>query len=299
MARPVLRRLAAAEAPTEQEKKLLAQTKLRVEGWASLDTPAYRLLYDFSEPKKKESRGTEAILNAVMLAFADHYAGRTSPADVTKKAFVNLWQEQLADGPNKGSWEWFDFGLQPWEAKNARYHGAALATIALGTAPGYYSRGTDAGIDAKVDLLRSFLKQGVASQNLYNKASVLWAASTLDGILSPEERKAIVSQLLAKQRDDGGWSLASLGDYKRLDGTSAETASDGYATGLVLHVLQVAGVAKDDPKVARGLTWLNTNQKESGAWPAWSVNKKRDPESHVGKFMADAATAYAILALGH
>jgi hypothetical protein len=32
-------------------------------------------------------------------------------------------------------------------------------------------------------------------------------------------------------------------------------------------------------------------------WRAASVNKNRDPASDVGKFMTDAATAYAVIAL--
>jgi hypothetical protein len=75
--------------------------------------------------------------------------------------------------------------------------------------------------------------------------------------------------------------------------------SDGYATGLALHVLQTAGMPKTDAKIARGLTWLKQNQTPAGGWWTSSVNKKRDPASHVGKFMSDAGTAYAVLALGH
>ena len=77
------------------------------------------------------------------------------------------------------------------------------------------------------------------------------------------------------------------------------TESDGYGTAFVLHVLQTVGVSKDDPKIALGLSWLRANQRPTGEWPASSVNKERDPTTHVGRFMSDAATAYAILALRH
>jgi squalene-hopene/tetraprenyl-beta-curcumene cyclase len=299
LARPVLRNMTGTTEHAKFEKKLLAQTKSRVQSWANLDTAEFGLLYDDNDLKKKESWGTEAVLNAVILAFDDQYQGQTKPSDVTYQAFANLWKIQTSTGGEKGSWDWLTFKFEPWESKGARYYGAALAAVAVGTAPGYYTKGENAAIDAKVDLLRGYLKSGIADQSLYNRAWSLWASLKLDGVLTKEEQKKVVDQLLEKQRDDGGWSLASLGSFVRSYGTAQETFSDGYATGLVLHVLQTAGVMKDNPRIAQGLTWLRTNQATTGEWRGVSVNKKRNPGTHVGKFMSDAATAYAVLALSH
>ena len=64
-------------------------------------------------------------------------------------------------------------------------------------------------------------------------------------------------------------------------------------------MLQLAGKAKADGRIAKGLAWLQANQQPTGEWRAASLNKQRDPTTHVGKFMTDAATGFAILALSH
>jgi squalene-hopene/tetraprenyl-beta-curcumene cyclase len=299
LARPALRKFVGAKTPTEQETKLLAQIRLRVANWKKLDTKEFGLYYDSTDDLKKQSWGTESVFNAIILAFDDRYQGKSSPSEATKQAFANLWQTQVQFGDDKGSWDWLNFNEAPWGNAEARYFGAALAAIAVGTVPGYYTAGMDADADAKVKLLRDYLKDRLPKQNLHNRAWGLWAAMKVKGILTKAEQKELVDQFLDKQRKDGGWSLPSLGTWKRNDGTAQESASDGYATALVLHVLQTAGVPKDDAKISKGLAWLKRNQTATGAWRSVSLVKKRDSASHTGKFMSDAATAFAVLALSH
>jgi squalene-hopene/tetraprenyl-beta-curcumene cyclase len=294
LARSALRKLVGADRPSDPEAKLLAQVRRRVANWKHLDSKAFGLYYDASDELKRQSWGTEAVFNAVILAVEDQYQGRSSPSETTRQAFVNLWQTQVRAGENKGWWDWLDFNEAPWGNAEARYVGAALAAIAVGTAPR-----ADAEVDARVRRLRGYLRGRLPRQNLHNRAWGLWAATKLDGILTTAEQKDLIDQLLDKQQEDGGWSLPSLGTWRRGDGTAQETASDGYATALILHVLQAAGVPKDDAKLARGLAWLRGHQTATGAWRSVSVVKKRDRATHAGKFMSDAATAFAVLALSH
>jgi squalene-hopene/tetraprenyl-beta-curcumene cyclase len=299
LGRPALRKLVGAKTPSEQETKLRAQIQLRVANWKNLDSKEFGLYYDDSVERRKQSWGTEAVFNSVILAFDDHYQGRSSPRETTKEAFLHLWQTQVRTGDNKGTWEWLDFGEAPWGNAEARYFGAALAAIAIGTAPGYYTPGADTDTDASVALLKGYLKDQSPKQNLHNRAWGLWAAAKVEGILTKAEQKKVIDQLLDKQQDDGGWNLVSLGDWVRNDRTEQETSSDGYATGFVLHVLQTAGVPKDNVQNVKGLAWLKRNQAPTGEWRTVSVVKKRDTASHSGKFMSDAATAFAVLALSH
>ena len=66
LARPALRRAMHVAAPTTQESRLVDETSRRVRTYDS-----HQLLYDFDEDKKGESRGTESVLYALILASAD------------------------------------------------------------------------------------------------------------------------------------------------------------------------------------------------------------------------------------
>jgi squalene-hopene/tetraprenyl-beta-curcumene cyclase len=62
-------------------------------------------------------------------------------------------------------------------------------------------------------------------------------------------------------------------------------------------VLEELGTSQQDPELVHGLQWLDRHQGSDGSWRAESLNGKRDPQSDVGRFMTDAATGYAVMAL--
>ena len=109
------------------------------------------------------------------------------------------------------------------------------------------------------------------------------------------------------QNPDGGWSLSALLTKSgKGNALLTDSNSDGYATGLVTLVLEQTAMPGAVPQVRQGLTWLARNQRghggswirgQEGFWVARSLNKWRVPWSDVGRFMSDAATAYAVLAL--
>jgi hypothetical protein len=67
---------------------------------------------------------------------------------------------------------------------------------------------------------------------------------------------------------------------------------------LLAFVLGKAGISAAQESLDRALHWLVQNQDPtSGQWPASSLNVERDPTSDRGRFMSDAATAFAVLAL--
>jgi squalene-hopene/tetraprenyl-beta-curcumene cyclase len=290
--RPTLRSVNAEPARPAAETKLLEQVVKRVRAWK--ETAPYYSDQASGLPKTSESRGTEAILNAVVLARRDASDGKLT--DDARLAFSNLWALQLRRGELAGGWAWLKFGLEPWEGAESAYFGATLAAVAVGTAPDSYV--TSANIQDNVNALREHLLKNLDRQPTFNKLMMLWASNSLSGLLSPAQRDAIVSEAVSKRNSDGGWSLSSLGEWKRTDGSATDTASDGYATGLATFALQQAGRTATDPEVSKGLQWLRDHQdRTSGHWSATSLNKKRDLESVAGRFMNDAATAYAVLAL--
>ena len=303
LARPALRQSLNEAAPSAGEAALLANISKRVMMWRDVEPFYPDQLRGI--PKTSESRATEAILNAVILARRDARAGALS--DEGRRAFDNLWPLQMKTGEQSGAWTWLQFHNEPWEGDSSPFHGATLAAIAIHSAPGGYAALPEN--QDRVKALHDYLQKGNEKQVLLSRAMLLWASTLSPAILSREQQQAIVEPLLRAQQEDGGWSTASLGSWKRGDGTPLDTRTDGYATGLVTYVLescgaglQAGGRGAEAPRLAesvhRGLAWLVSHQDpETGMWTAVSLNKQRDPASDAGKFMNDAATAYAVLAL--
>lgn len=304
LSRPALRVVLAEPGPSVNERRLIDNVTKRVRLWKEIGPYYSETGYD---RKTAESRGTEAVLNALILASYDAQNGHLS--DDTRVAFDNMWALQQSSGENAGSWLWLQFDQEPWEANDSAYYGAALAAIAIGTAPGDYASAPQIR-SGRVGLC-DYLTRESAAQSTINRVFLLLASTKLPGLLSKEQRKAIIDEVLSKQQADGGWRLSSVAwrwngwslrslenMWLRADGTPMEGKSDGVATGLITFALEAAGAPREDAHLKRGLSWLMSNQNAAeGFWPASSVNKRRHKSSDTGRFMSDAATAFAVLAL--
>lgn len=110
-------------------------------------------------------------------------------------------------------------------------------------------------------------------------------------------RERIARQLLAEQREDGGWA--------QLPGLS----SDAYATGETLYALhQGAGIGTTSTAYQRGLRFLLKSQQPDGAWVVKSrlhppapvsppyVNVEFPPFNH-DQFISAMATSWSAAAL--
>lgn len=284
LGRPALRGALSEKEPSASERQFLANIEKRVALWDQVE-PFYNDAKSGAR-KSVESRATEAVLNALVLTRYD--------APAAHDALRHMWDLQLKTGDQRGSWTWLNFHNEPWEADDSAFWGASLAALAAGwsNSPEYRDN---------IALLGAYLQREQASQSTLHRAVALWASGRLPNLLPQEQRKAIAEAIIAKQRDDGGWSASSLvvKDWKRRDGTAMDAQSDGYGTGLMLLALEQSGLPAAKESIAKGRAWLERSQDASGAWLSTSLNKQRDPASDAGKFMNDAATAYSVLALSN
>lgn len=225
----------------------------------------------------------EVIATAVTLAINDATTtGKLHPT--SRRALDRIWTFQREDG----GFSWLKCDWPPYEHDD--YYGAAFAALGVGLAPEGYAR-TEKAAEG-LEKLRRYFREHPAP-DLHHRSFLLWASLQLDGLMSPDERDATVRDLRSLQREDGGWSLPSLGDWKRRDGTPnpKDGPSDGYATGLVVYVLRQAGTPAQDPAIREGVAWLGGNQRESGRWFTRSLN---DDKAH---YIANAGTGFAVMAL--
>jgi squalene-hopene/tetraprenyl-beta-curcumene cyclase len=255
----------------EVEKRVLG-----VDAWTSA-VPIYGHAGD---KVAAASLGTEAVLNASAIAFDDARRGRLSPAG--ERAFSHLWSVQRADG----AWDWFDFGLEPWD-EGLPTMAAAFAALAVGAAPAEYRERAD--VKPRVERLEAFVSRSIHSEGgmrLHEKALTLWASSRLPGLVRDDDRDSLAQAVEAVQRQDGSYSLATL--------VSQAGPSDGGAYATALAVLSLCAARPQSRAIPRGLAWLRAHRGKDGSWADRSINVDAELNH---RLMSDAATAYASLAL--
>jgi squalene-hopene/tetraprenyl-beta-curcumene cyclase len=289
LARPALRLALGETAPTLYEAVLLDGLRATV-----VKTEAKDLFPGLKGRLADQVFGAQTVLSALLLAMDDAPRGGLTPE--TEKAFERMWSTQIRDGTDKGAWYWSDFDLDPWETPNAAYYGAALAALATGIAPANYQARPE--IRENVAALVSYLRSAPQAQPLHNRLILLWASAKLNHLLPPPEQQVVLEDVWKKQNADGGWTLESLGPWRKHADALPASGSNSYATGLVAFTLQQAGVRRSDERMSRALAWLEAHQDpQSGYWTAESMNKRHEAGSMPAQFMRDAATGFATLAL--
>ena len=241
-----------------------------------------RLLAKMHDPKEAPKVKTHHIARVRLLAaveLARHDAATTGKqAPVTRQAFDYIWTKLQTP---EGGIDW----LRVHEAPQAIDNWWPATMIALGVtaAPEGYAETELA--KAGTEKLRGWFR-AQTPQTLHERAMSLLAHSAIGGILDEKVRSQHLTELLAKQHDDGGWSMTDLAPWQRKDKKPLNpTLTDGYATALCAYVLARSGQRNE-----KAVQWLKTHQRETGGWFTQSPFARDRIASNTG-------TSFAIQAL--
>jgi squalene-hopene/tetraprenyl-beta-curcumene cyclase len=260
LARPALRKALGEKEPTQYEIGLLESLRSRLEK---------------REPNG-ESLGVESVMAALFLR--------------TPTAYDRMWSLQIKEGASAGGFKWFNTDLDPWEEPESPLFGASLAAIAVTQAPVEYRN--QAEIRERMASLMGYLNGLRGVQPLQNRLAAAWASN------DEKLRAQTIAEVLAKQSPDGGWSMESMGPWKtHPNAPPPKPGSNTYATAFTTYVLLQCATPATKPATAKALAWLRTHQSEHGYFYAESMNKQYEPDSMESRFMRDAATGWAALAL--
>lgn len=224
------------------------------------------------------------LVIASIFAMSDGEAGL--PQDPrTLARFDQIWAMQNADGS-------FDYPRKALPfLEDDKYYVMSLVSIAARYLPARHLASPAAANGLKK--LNRFLA-ATPPPNQHDELVLMRAAMGAPELMSPAQKADLVKRTLALQRADGGWAVASLGDWPRREGAPGDKdpPSDGYGTGFVLYTLCKTGFPVNDPAIGKGLAWIKTHQRASGRWftkSLWSDDYHN--------YVSTLGTAYDVMAL--
>ncbi len=251
---------------------------------------------DDREKFKKGTRTAQVIYIAAGLAQWDKHVGDGTLSPETDEALRFMFELQN----ERGTWQSLDC-WPPFESSS--YQEATVAALAVAAAPSWLknSAATDPKLSNAVKKLKTHLKS-TPPPHLYARVLQLWAATQMDGILDEKSRSEIIAAIQDLQHEDGGWSVRDFAQPEqwgkgnrekklREEPEFADPPSDGHMTGLCVMILREAVISADDTGIKKAVTWLLTNQRESGRWWTRSLNTDKY------HFITYSGTAYPVLAL--
>ncbi len=235
--------------------------------------------------KEKPRWDAEVVSTATALLWDDKHAQKpgSKPAKV---AWDRMWKLQKPHG----GFEWLKCNWPP--AEHDDDYGALVAAMAVMEAPKAWREEAQANIDKLIAHI-----QGLKLSSLHHELLRGWVLCQLGKSLDKAAIQSLLERVEKAKHKDGGWSLVSLGQWKRHSGEVndlAKAAADGYGTAIVILSLEGLGAEASNraaPLAREGRSWLAKHQKTSGRWFV------RSPSNDKFHYMTHSGTAWAAYVL--
>jgi squalene-hopene/tetraprenyl-beta-curcumene cyclase len=208
---------------------------------------------------------------AALVQWDKHVSGKVS--EHTDRALRNLLLQQSSHGG------FYARGEVEIPYVTTDFELTLHAVRALVDAPGWLDTVTDPDLLARIDRLKTFLRNS-EPRNDYERVLRIELATLMPELVTPDVRAAAIELLWSKQRADGGWSTRSMSEIENWRTPMSDTVvnlirglpdaadpeSDAYMTAFAIMLLRQSGVPADDERIRRGVAWLKREQRASGRW---------------------------------
>jgi len=252
-----------------------------------LGKPTEEILADFvefvpaeikpvKESEKNGHRSYPAAFTSVWrsLGLAEwdkHVTGKLS--EPTERSLRDMFERQSASGA------WVSHGEVEIPHITTDFELTLQAVRAITTAPGWLANLKDPVLVAKVEQMKTWLRQPEL-KNDFDRVLRLQLAHYLPELVTQADRDASLALLTSKQHSDGGWStrdMSALNDWHFEISEfvanlithlpdAAKPESDTYMTALAIILMRQSHVPASDARIQRGLAWLKKEQRVSGRW---------------------------------
>lgn len=223
------------------------------------------------ESKKRVGASTSVWCTMGLAEWDKHVTGKLS--EHTERALLEMMTRQSDAG------SFISTGEVEIPHITTDFELTLQAARAITAAPGWLADLKDAGLRARIEKMKSFLRDA-KPRNDYEAALRLQLASYFPDLVPQTQRDAAIALLTKKQHADGGWSLRDMSATENWRTPMSEFVlklipslpdaanpeSDPYMTALAIVLMRQNDIPATDVRIQRGIAWLKKEQRISGRW---------------------------------